>query len=74
MVVTLDSLDSIEENHLEEKDLEKTKESWTTFNGEKPLEPKNEEFMLCLSSNSLCVKNTNQQKEEDLNVMVEEDT
>lgn len=64
----IDSLDIIEEKHPEEEDLE---ESWTTFYGEKPLEPEIEEFRLCLSSYPLCVQETNQQIVKYLNAMEE---
>jgi len=61
-----------EEEHLEEEDSnEETKESWAALDREKTSESEIEEIP---SSDSLCVQNTNQQKEEDLNVMVEEET
>jgi len=56
------SLDVIEEQDLEEEDPKETKESCTTFDGELPWEPAIEEFLLFLSSYSLCVQETNQHR------------
>ena len=52
--------------------IEETKESWTTFNGEQPLDPDIEEFLQYLSSNPLFVQRANQKIVEYLNGMEEE--
>jgi hypothetical protein len=33
--------------------IEETKESWTTFDGEPPLEPEIEEFLICISEDPM---------------------
>jgi hypothetical protein len=60
------------EKHQEE-DLEEIKQPWKTFDGEKTLEPEIEEFLPCLSSDPLCIQETNQQIVEDLHGMTKED-
>jgi hypothetical protein len=59
-------------NHLCQP-VEETKKSWTTFDGEQPLEPEIEEFLTCLSEYPLCTQETNHLKEDDMHSMVEED-
>jgi hypothetical protein len=39
--------------------LEETKESWTAFNGEHPLEPEIEGLLMYLSSDHVCIQETN---------------
>jgi hypothetical protein len=50
-----------------------TKESWITVNGETPLEPEIEEFLICLSEEPLCTNETSHLKEDDLQGMIEGD-
>jgi hypothetical protein len=50
-----------------------TKESWTTFDGEPPLEPEIEEFLTCISPDPVCIQETNHLKEDDLCGMIEGD-
>jgi hypothetical protein len=44
-----------------------------TFDGEKTVEPEIEEFLACLSSDPLCIQETNQQIVEDMHGMKKED-
>ena len=53
--------------------VEETKESWTTSNGEQPLEPKIEEFLACLSTYPLRTQEDNHLMLEDLHCTVKED-
>ena len=53
--------------------IEETEESWTTFNGEPPLEPEIEEFSICLSEDPTCNDETCYSKEDDLPGMREGD-
>ena len=67
-------LDIIDGPHLEEKySNEKTKESWDALDQEKTSKLEIERAPLWLPSNPPCIQEKNQQKEEDLKVMVEED-
>jgi len=50
-----------------------TKESWTTSNGEQPLEPEIEEFLVCLFADALSTQEDNHLMLEDLHGMVKED-
>jgi hypothetical protein len=53
--------------------IRETKESWTTSNGEPPLEPEIEEFLICLSEEPLCTDETSHLKEDDPQGMIEGD-
>jgi hypothetical protein len=53
--------------------IEETKESWTTSDGETPLEPEIEEFLICLSEDPLCTNETSHSKKYDLHGMIEGD-
>lgn len=50
-----------------------TKESWTKFDGEPPLELKIKEFLICLSEDPPCTNETSYSKEDDLRGMIEGD-
>jgi hypothetical protein len=63
----------IKEEEFHEQQQEETKESWTTFDGEKSLEPEIEGSLACLSSDPLCIQETNQQILEDLQGVTKED-
>jgi len=53
--------------------VEEIKESWTTSNGEKPLEHEIEEFLTCLSPNPLSTQVDSHHVIEGLHGMVKED-
>jgi hypothetical protein len=53
--------------------IEEIKKSWTEFDGEKPLEPKIKEFLICLSEDPPCIDETSYSKEDDLHGMIEGD-
>lgn len=67
------NLCAIEGYHPEEEDPNDTKEPWTIFDGEHPLEPETKEFILCLSLDPLCIQQINHTIVEDLDRMEEED-
>ena len=67
-----DSLGIIEGQHTEEEDSkEKIKEPWATFGEEKTSKSEIERATSWLPSNPPCIQEKNQQKEEDVKVMVE---
>ena len=53
--------------------IKETEESWTTFDGEPPLEPDIEEFFICLSEDPTFTDETRYSKEDDLPSMTEGD-
>jgi hypothetical protein len=53
--------------------VEGNKESWIEFNGEKPVEPKIEESLACLSIDHVCTPKKNHLEEDNLHSMVKED-
>jgi hypothetical protein len=53
--------------------VEETKESWTTFDGEQPLEIEIKEFLMHLSSDLVCIQEPNHPKIEDIHGTIEED-
>jgi hypothetical protein len=53
--------------------VEETQESWIECNKEKPLEPKIEEFLACLSADPVCTSETNHLEENTLHGMEKED-
>ena len=67
------SREVIKEEEFHEQQQEETKESWTTFDEDNTLEPDIREFLRCLSTNPLCIQETNNLKGGYLHGMVEED-
>jgi hypothetical protein len=66
----------IEEKKFHEKHQEylgETDKPWTTSDEEQTKEPENEEFLPCLSSDPLCIQETNQQIVKYMNGMTKED-
>jgi hypothetical protein len=53
--------------------VDETKEAWIELNGEKPLEPKIEEVLACLSVDHVCTPKTNHLEEDNLRSMEKED-
>ena len=71
----IDFLDIIEGPHLEEEDSnENTTESWVALDEEKTSKLEIEKAPSWLPSNPTSIQEKNQQKEEDVKVMIEEDT